>query len=280
MNADKLDGATLCPVCPHSCLLLEGETGFCRARAARDGSVHPLRYGAYSALAFDPIEKKPFRHFHPGSGILSIGGYGCNMRCWFCQNSEISQCAPLPEAPCISPDALIAEALALRAKGNIGVAYTYNEPGIAYEFVRDAAMLAKEHGLLNAIITNGYLQAAVWHTLLTSMDACNIDLKCFTRQGYERLSGNLPTVQRSIRQAVEQAHVEITTLVVPGLSDGIEDMRKEAQWIASLSPDIPLHISRYFPRYQAREPQTELCVLSRLADAAKEHLRFVYVGNV
>lgn len=268
-----------CEICPHECVLDEGQIGFCRARTVCDGAVVPLCYGAVSALALDPIEKKPFYHFHPGAYILSVGGYGCNMRCAFCQNHEISQFAP-QSARVIAPKQLVEEALALVPRGNIGLAYTYNEPGIHFEYVRDASRLIKERGLINALVTNGYLCAKAFDALLDTIDAYNIDLKCFHADGYRTLAGELSIVQRNIEAAVERVHVELTTLIVPGLSDVEADMEREAKWIASLSPDIPLHLSRYFPRYRATMPATPVSVMQALSDIARGYLHHVHLGNV
>lgn len=241
--------------------------------------MRPIAYGAYSALALDPIEKKPFRRFYPGSSILSIGGYGCNMRCWFCQNSGISQSGPPPNAQRTSPALLVRQARELIPAGNIGIAFTYNEPGVTFEFVRDTAECAREAGLKNAMVTNGYLNEGPWRELLARLDGLNIDLKCFSEEKYRELGGGLREVQRSIALAVERAHVEITTLVVPGFSDDPRDMDAQAKWIASLSPEIPLHISRYYPRYHAAMPPTDVDLIYRLANIARGHLEYVYEGN-
>ncbi len=272
--------ATQCTVCPHACKLQEGQTGLCRARIAQGGKIHSLRMGAYSGLALDPIEKKPLRLFYPGSHILSVGGYGCNMRCPFCQNHQIAQCSPPENAPVILPRQLVKEAVSLRPAGNIGIAYTYNEPGVAYEWVTETARLAHEAGLQNVLVTNGFYQESAWRGLLCHMDACNIDLKCFSEQGYASLRGDLSTVKRNILLAAETVHVEITTLIIPGLSDREADVDALASWLATLSPNIPLHISRYFPRFQATHPATEYEKMYRLADIAKRHLHDVFLGNM
>lgn len=268
-----------CPICPHACSLQEGERGICRARAAVGARVLPLPFGAYSAISLDPIEKKPLRRYLPGSRVFSIGFYGCNLRCSFCQNSSISQEMPPADAPTATAAEVVQQAQALCGAGNIGIAYTYSEPGVAFEFVLEIAKLAKEKGLRNILVTNGYMQPGPWEALLEFMHAYNIDLKCFSEQGYRSLGGDLGTVQRNIRLAAAHAHVEISTLVVPGLSDSEEEMREEAGWIASISREIPLHISRYFPRHRARMPQTELPVLRRLEEIARAQLRHVYLGN-
>ena len=277
-----------CPVCPRHCQLLEGQLGFCRARIAKGGKVEPISYGKLTSLSLDRIEKKPLARFFPGSLILSAGSFGCNMRCSFCQNHEISQASIAPEeegqAPVIyqqsTPQELVDKAVFLKAQGNIGIAFTYNEPGVGYEFVRDTSALSKEYGLKNVMVTNGYLSPDIFKELLPLIDAFNIDLKCFTQEGYTRLGGELKVIKQSIRLAVLAAHVELTTLVVPGLSDNEKDMTAQAEWIASLSPEIPLHISRYFPNWKEKEKPTPINTLYRLADIAKQHLQYVYLGNV
>lgn len=273
-----MSAPAVCPVCPRHCRLAEGQRGFCRARAAQNGRVVAQNYGLVTSLALDPIEKKPLARFLPGKTILSVGSYGCNLRCPFCQNHEISQsagdAAPLP------PEQLVQKALALAPRGNAGLAFTYNEPAVGYEYPRDAGTLAHEAGLVNVMVTNGYFCAEALDELLPVIDAWNIDLKCFTEKGYRALGGGLETVKAAIgRVAASPAHLEVTTLVVPGLSDGEEDMAREAAWLASLSPGIPLHVSRSFPRWQSKKPPPSAEQVRRLADIAKQYLRHVYVGN-
>ncbi len=270
---------TPCPVCPHHCAPAEGKLGHCRARVARGGQVLPVGYGRLAALALDPTRKKPLYHFHPGSKILSVGGFGCNLRCPFCQNYEISQSGQTPGLVEVSPESLCHKAEALRPQGNIGLAFTYNEPAVGFEFVRDTARLAKQRGLATAMVTNGCYTPAVAEALLACVDAFNIDLKCFSEEGYKQLGGGLETVKENIRQTAARAHLEVTTLVVPGLSDDDAEMDAEAAFLAAISPNIPLHLSRYFPRWQAQAPPTPIATLQRLQGIAKAHLRHVYLGN-
>lgn len=187
--------------------------------------------------------------------ILSAGSFGCNMRCPFCQNSDISMAGDEAETQAMAPEALVARAVALQPQGNIGVAYTYNEPFVGYEYVADTARLAHEAGLYNVLVTNGLVCEAPLRTLLPYVDAMNIDLKCFTYEGYRRLGGDLPTVLATIRASCVACHVEVTTLVVPGLNDSPSEMETEARWLASVDPAIPLHLSRFFPRYRMRDAQ-------------------------
>ena len=271
----------LCELCFHHCALDEGQTGLCRARACQDGKIVSLNYGKLTSLALDPIEKKPLRRFHPGSLILSVGSFGCNMRCPFCQNHEISMAGDsgIPTVE-VSPEQLAAQAAELVPHGNIGVAYTYNEPLIGYEYVRDCAALVHEQGMVNVLVTNGTVEEEPWRALLPLVDAANIDLKGFTPSWYRRLGGDLETVKRSIVLAAERCHVEVTTLLIPGENDSEEEIRELARWLASISPEIPLHLSRFFPQYQMvdRLPMPVEQVY-RLAEAARGYLSYVYTGN-
>ena len=269
-----------CDICFHHCELDEGRTGLCRARANRGGQIVPLNYCRLTSLALDPIEKKPLRRFHPGGLALSLGSFGCNLRCPFCQNAEISMAGAEFPARDYSPEALVQLALALRPRGNLGLAYTYNEPLVGYEFVRDCAALVREAGMFNVLVTNGTIEEAPWRALLPLIDAVNIDLKGFTEAWYRRLGGDLETVKRSIALAAEACHLEVTTLVVPGCNDGEDELRALSGWLASLSPDIPLHISRFFPRHRMNDlPPTPVDTVYRLAAVARERLRYVYAGN-
>ncbi len=269
-----------CELCFHHCQLDEGQVGVCRARANRNGAIRPLSYGRLTALALDPIEKKPLRRFHPGSLILSAGSFGCNLHCPFCQNAEIAAAGAETYTRDCSPEQLVQEALRLRDKGNIGVAYTYNEPLVGYEYVRDCAALVRRAGMVNVLVTNGTIAEAPWRELLPLLDAVNIDLKGFTQNWYRRLGGDLETVKRSIALAAPVCHVEVTTLVVPGENDSEAEMRALSTWLASVSPEIPLHVSRFFPRHQMQDrPPTPVDTVYRLAVVAREQLRYVYTGN-
>ena len=271
----------VCSVCPHHCLLAVGETGRCRARKNREGKIVSINYGKLTSLMPDPIEKKPLRRFFPGSRILSVGSFGCNLACPFCQNHEISM-ADRGQAHCreITPEALAGLAQAYQNRGNIGVAFTYNEPLVGYEFVRDTARLVRKRGMKNVLVTNGFAELSVLEELLPYVDAMNIDLKGFTDAWYERLGGDLETVKSFIARAAQDCHVELTTLIVPGENDSEEEMEREAGWIASLDREIPLHVTRFFPRYRmADKDPTPVERVYRLRDVAAQWLRYVYVGN-
>ena len=270
-----------CPVCPHHCVRAPEKHGLCRARVNRGGEMIAENYGRVTALALDPVEKKPFYHFHPGHNILSVGSYGCNLRCSFCQNASIAQeGADGTSWRELSAEALVRKAIDLKSQKNIGIAFSYNEPSVGWEYLRDVSALAAREGLVCAMVTNGYFCSDILQQLLPGISAFNIDLKCFTESGYKRLHGTLGPVKETIARAVESAHVEITTLIVPGLSDSAEDMEKEAAWLASLSPDIPLHLSRYFPQYRMDAPPTDPRLIQQLAEVAKKHLNHVHLGNL
>ncbi len=285
------DAVAVCPVCPHRCHIPEGKTGKCRARGTKDGVVVPLNYGFATSLALDPIEKKPLKRFHPGSRILSIGSYGCNLNCPFCQNWEISMSDGSEfrrnrraAENVFEPDVLADMAEQLTERGNIGLAFTYNEPLISYEFVRDTAKLLREKGLKTVLVTNGCVNEEIAEEVLPLTDALNIDLKSFQDEVYRKtLGGDLETVKRFIAKAAEQCHVELTSLIVPGMNDSEEEIRAMTQWIASLpgGDEIPLHITRFFPRYKVtdRKP-TDRALLLRLVDVAGEQLHYVYPGNI
>ena len=276
---------TICQVCIHHCALEPGQTGLCGARKNEGGEILCENYGQITSLALDPIEKKPLRDFHQGSMILSVGSYGCNLRCPFCQNHEISMAGrETSDAEYVSPGQLADMALIWKKQkkaGNIGVAYTYNEPLVGWEFVRDTALMVREYGMLNVLVTNGTASQKVLEELLPLIDAMNIDLKGFREEYYRKLGGDLETVKAFIARAVESCHVELTTLIVPGENDSPEDMEAQAKWISGLCPQIPLHITRFFPQYHMRDKEaTDVGQLYRLARTAGKYLEKVYVGNV
>ena len=284
------DAGLRCDVCHHRCLLSEGKTGFCRARKMQDGRIVPVNYGTATSVALDPIEKKPLARFFPGSNILSYGSFGCNLRCPFCQNWEISMSdgkefvSEDRDGRYISPQKLASLADELRSRGNIGVAFTYNEPLICWEYVLDTARLLREKGLKTVLVTNGCVNEGIARKVLPYVDALNIDLKAFRAETYEKmLGGDLETVKRFIAMAAESCHVELTTLIVPGMNDSEEEIRALSEWIASLpcGCDIPLHITRFFPRYRMEDAApTRVRSVLHLADIAKECLRYVYPGNI
>lgn len=279
-----------CEVCFRHCELKEGQVGFCGARICAGGKVTASNYGRVTSLALDPIEKKPLNRFMPGSRILSVGSYGCNLRCPFCQNHEISWSKEAmryaDRAELIMPEQIVQTAAYYRRKGNIGLAFTYNEPLVGYEFVRDTAKLVREAGMVNVLVSNGTASTAVLEEILPYMDAMNIDLKGFTDRYYrDVLGGDRDMVMRFIERAAQSCHVELTTLIIPGENDSEEEMRQMCGWISDLKgvvpgEEIPLHISRFFPRFHMTDRgPTSVALIYRLADVAREQLRYVYTGN-
>ena len=282
-----------CNVCFRHCEIAEGQLGFCGARICKDGTIAADNYGLITSLALDPIEKKPLHRFHPGANILSAGSYGCNLRCPFCQNYSISWSDQAlnrkTKTEFISPGELVQTALNCRNRGNIGLAFTYNEPLIGYEYVRDTAKMAHEYGLVNVLVSNGTAELSVLEEILPYIDAMNIDLKGFTDRYYrDVLKGNRQMVMEFIQEAVKRCHVELTTLIVPGENDTVDEIRSLSHWIACLEVlphgdtgrDIPLHITRFFPRFHMldRKP-TDVSLVYRLANVARAQLRYVFVGN-
>lgn len=273
------NNAVMCQLCPHHCHLLSGSSGICHCRYNYRGLLTTLNYNQCTSASMDPIEKKPLRRFHPGNPILSLGSWGCNMACSFCQNWEISQCHN--DYQTMTPQEATELAIQETEHGNIGLAYTYNEPTVWYEFISQTAPLIHEANLVNVMVTNGYIEEAPLQALLPFIDAWNIDLKSFQEDYYHSVChGSLAPVIRTISIVAAVSHVEVTTLIVPGENDSIADMDREAAWLASLRPGIPLHITRYFPRYHMTTDATPVDTLYALADTAKKHLRYVYIGNI
>lgn len=280
MTENRKDNAVECDVCFHRCTLKEGQTGFCRARKNENGRIIDENYGCISSATLDPIEKKPLAYFYPGSKILSVGSYGCNLRCPFCQNHEIAQQDLRNQCEKVTPQQLVDKAIELKPYGNIGIAFTYNEPMISWEFIRDTAKLAHENGLKVVVVTNGTATVETLEKILPYVDAFNVDLKGYTQDYYDWLHGDLETVKKFIETAAKKSHVEVTTLVVPGRNDSEEEMDALASFLASVDPDIPLHITRYFPRWKEKEDPTPVATLKKLEETATKHLNRVRIGNV
>jgi len=281
---EKLDGNKVhCFLCPHHCRIPPDGRGICGVRKNTGGTLYSLNYGEISSIGVDPIEKKPLHRFHPGTLILSIGSAGCNLRCPFCQNHGIARVKPEEiHTYQADSDEIVAKAESLRSQGNIGIAYTYNEPSIWYEFVYETAEKAKKKDLLNVLVTNGYIEKEPLERILPYIDAMNIDLKAYNEKFYRDLvKGGLEEVKETISRSVRRCHVEVTTLIIPGLNDSREEMEEMCRWLASLSPELPLHLSRYFPKYEMTDrPPTPLGTLLELKRIAERHLKYVYLGNV
>ncbi|MGI5891654.1 MAG: AmmeMemoRadiSam system radical SAM enzyme [Bacillota bacterium] len=279
----KGDGSTCCFLCPHNCVISPGHRGVCGVRQNIDGCLYSLIFERVASISLDRIEKKPLRKFHPGSYILSLGSVGCNLQCPFCQNHSIARtkCGQVQTISIKSHD-VVEKALKLTAQGNIGIAYTYNEPSIWYEYVYETAQLAQTAGLVNVMVTNGFINQEPLRQILRSIDAMNIDLKAYNNRFYaDIVKGNLEDVKNTIKIAASHCHVEITTLVIPGLNDSVGEISEMSKWLASISPEIPLHLSRFFPNYQMTDnTATPLDTLAKLENTAKKYLKNVYIGNV
>lgn len=277
----KPENVVVCQLCPHHCRIRPGQSGICRARRNLDGQLVAWNYGKVTSMSLDPIEKKPLAFFRSGSRILSIGSFGCNLSCDFCQNWSISQ----QEAPSrtILPDEMVAMAVqASNQQGNIGLAYTYNEPLVGFEYVLDCSRMIRSAGLCNVLVTNGFVSQEPLAELLPFIDALNIDLKGWDASFYKTVcGGDLETVRRSIEQAAATSHVEVTTLLLPGLNDREEDIEAIARWLASVNPRIVLHLTRHHPDYKQKDIRPiSIERLDRLAGLAGKHLTHVRTGNV
>jgi pyruvate formate lyase activating enzyme len=279
---ERPDGAADCALCPHNCAIPENSAGLCGVRENINRKLFAAGYGRISSAALDPVEKKPLRMFKPGMRVLSIGGFGCNFRCPFCQNCAISieyDKKSLLESEILSPRDAAGLAVKTVRDGNIGLAYTYNEPFTGYEFVYDCAKLIREAGLCNIIVTNGYINKAPLEKLLPLTDAMNIDLKSFSEKFYGKIGGSLEPVKHTIAAAAESGcHVEITNLIIPGENDSEEEITKIAEWLTLVNPKIPLHLTRFFPRYKySGRPQAPQELIDRLGAVAKRRLENVFV---
>lgn len=279
MYYKKADNGTVqCHLCPHHCRIALGQVGTCRVRQNIDGKLYTANYGRVSSWGMDPIEKKPLYHFYPGRQIFSVGSFGCNFRCKFCQNWQIAQLTEIPTQE-VSTRHLVE--VAKKQEGNLGIAYTYNEPTIWYEFVIESARLARQEGLKNVLITNGFIEKEPLLEILPYIDAMNIDVKAFNQDFYKDLaSGRLSPVKKTVEEAQASCHVEITTLIIPGMNDGDEEIEALARWLSSLRKDIPLHLTRYFPNYKLDIPPTSVEKIKKARDIAMKHLEYVYIGNV
>jgi pyruvate formate lyase activating enzyme len=279
------EGAVACRLCAHRCVIKPGKRGVCAVRENQDGRLMTLVYGEVVAAHVDPIEKKPLYHFLPGSKALSIATPGCNFRCGFCQNWQISQ-APRRKGGGIAGEPFPPEAVVRAAvEGDCrSISYTYTEPTIFFEYAADTARAAREAGLLNNFVTNGYMTAEALEAMRPTLDAANVDLKAFKDETYKKVCGaRLEPVLDSIRlMKTLGIWVEVTTLVVPGMNDGPDELEAIARFIASVDPDMPWHISRFHPDFEyTQAPPTPIATLREAAAAGRrEGLRYIYVGNV
>lgn len=280
---EKLSGKIKCKLCPQNCIIKEDKYGICMVRKNQKGKLTVENYGKISALHPDPIEKKPLYHFHPGQTILSVGTFGCNLKCRFCQNYDISQSkvTDLLNRKTYKPGDIVN--MATDIKDNNGIAYTYNEPLIWFEFIMETAEKAHHKGLYNVMVTNGYVNQEPLDDLLPVIDAWNVDLKAFNENFYKKYtSSSLLPVKESIRNIKKNGkHLEITNLVIPTLNDDVNEFRKMVKWILDeTGKDTVLHISRYFPTYRMDIPATPVTTLERFYEIASEYLNYVFLGNI
>jgi len=265
-----------CPICPHHCPGIEGKEGRCHIREFQTGSWINSYYGWISAKSVDPVEKKPLYHFYPGNSVYSIGFWGCNMRCPFCQNWQISQ-DQQQRGYKMSPNIVIED---MKRQNLEFLAFTYNEPLIHFEYVLETAKLAQKNNIKTILVSNGMLSNEKASILLPHLDACNIDLKSFNSKIYSQiLGGNLQAVSDFIDLAAKETHLELTTLIVPGISDNENEMIEMASWIASVSKEIVYHLSAYFPQYKYQRQATTESTLKRMLQLARKYLSWVYPGN-
>ncbi|NLI96600.1 MAG: AmmeMemoRadiSam system radical SAM enzyme [Synergistaceae bacterium] len=277
---NREDGAIRCTLCPHRCLIQPGQKGFCGVRqASADGEfLFALNAGLAASLHLDPVEKKPLFHWYPGSRILSIGTVGCNLACPFCQNWELARWNPEVGLTGVTPQDLLKSA---RESGSRGVAFTYNEPLVWYEFLIEASRLLRKEGFDVVLVTNGTINPEPLGELLPFISAANVDLKAFTETAYRKLGGFLQPVLETIRSLKKaRVHVELTHLLVPGINLERPSFEAMVDWIRELDETIPLHISRYFPRWKWTEPATSPAVMEEFRQTAAARLPYVYTGNV
>ena len=277
------DGRIECQLCPHHCRMADGKTGLCRSRKNKGGVLVSEVYGKPCSLAIDPIEKKPLYHFHPGTTCLSMACTGCNFCCLNCQNYEISLVQPSEvDHYDLSPEAVVELCLEHHCPG---IAYTYTEPLTYLEYITDTARLAHKAGLWNILVTAGYVCQEPLNDLLPYLDAANIDLKSFSDDIYMKVSGGhlQPVLDTILAMHGAGVWIELTNLIIPGVNDDRQMIRKMCRWIAANGlSDNPLHFSRFFPKYKMRNiPPTPLQTLKEAEQIAlEEGIKYVYLGNV
>ena len=267
----------ICNNCPHKCDIKNNFHGICKTRAIKDGKLINLNYGRVTSWAIDPIEKKPLKHFMPGSYILSVGFWGCSLKCPWCQNDSISRGAA--KSIFISPENLVKKALSIQ--GNLGIAYTYNEPLISLDYVKETAKLARKNDLKNVLVTNGMVTEDAFQEIIPYIDALNIDLKTINPKKYKSIGGDLNTILKTIETSAKYSHVEVTTLIVPGFNEDEKEMIKLAKTLAEIDENIVLHVTRFFPAGEMLDTNpTSVQTVYAFADRARKYLKYVYEGNV
>ncbi|MEA2065913.1 MAG: AmmeMemoRadiSam system radical SAM enzyme [Thermotogota bacterium] len=276
---DELENSMLeCLLCPHHCRIKPGDAGICGARINRNGMLYSLNYGELTSISMDPVEKKPFYHYRPGKSVLSVGSWGCNMKCPHCQNWGIATKRPR-HIQLVKPTQLLR---IIDSEDSWGVAFTYNEPTVFFEFILDTARVAAKTGIETLLVTNGYIESDPLELLIQSVSAMNIDLKGWNDDYYlKELGAKKEYVLKTIERAVEVGvHVEITTLIVTDKNDSLEELEEEFKWLSSLSKDIPLHLTRYYPAHKAEMPATNVKLMKEAHKIAKKYLNYVYLGNI
>ena len=271
-----------CELCPQDCRLKEGQKGICGVRVVKEGKLYSTNYYLCGALNIDPIEKKPLYHFYPGWDILSIGTTGCNLHCHFCQNWGLAHGERDPGLEVITSDKLLNLLQSRNRKAQLGIAYTYNEPTVWYEFVLENARFMNERGFKNVLVTNGLINPGPLKTLLPYVQGMNVDVKAFNDSFYRRFcrGKSVQHVQRTVESSIKNCHVELTYLIISTLNDDRSEIDRFIQWIASLDPDIPVHFSRYFPAHKLDLPPTSVETMNHVYERAREKLSYVYLGNV
>lgn len=279
MFYEKINDKIHCFLCPHNCVIDDGHFGKCNVRTHDNGKLYTINYGEITSAALDPIEKKPLHYFKQNSKIFSIGSFGCNFKCSFCQNYSISQYTARSEY--VSSENLVETVLTMPE--NIGVAFTYNDPSIWYEYVYECAKLLKETNPSSVVVlvTNGYISEEPLKKLLPFIDAMNIDLKSYNNEYYRELcGGRIEPVLKTIEISSKHCHVEVTTLLVTGENDNLEEVEEIAKFLSSINKDIPLHLSRYFPRYKHENLPTDINFMKEAEKVAKRYLNKVKLGNI
>jgi len=270
------DKSVRCELCPNFCLIPDGSLGSCRSRKNVSGVLVALNYGRTVSINFDSIEKKPLYHYYPGSQILSLGANSCNLHCEFCQNYEISQ------EDCPTKVLLPAELLDIMLRKNLKqVAFTYTEPFTWFEYILDCGKILVENGIRLVLVTNGYINQEPLLELLPYIDAMNIDFKSSSKDFYQNIcKGKLEPVTECIKTSVKSCHIELTNLIIPSLNDSTQQIADLVNIVSQINSDIPLHLSRYYPRYKCERPMTPIDTLLQASQIAKKKLSYVYIGNI
>ncbi len=275
------DGRIACNLCPQACIIARDKSGLCGTRRNLDNKLYAINYGQISGLSMDPIEKKPLYHYYPGKQILSAGTLGCNLHCRFCQNYHISQYYRQNQELSLqemTPRELVDEAI---RQESLGIAYTYSEPVVWYEYIIDTGRIAHSMELKNVLVSNGFINPGPLRDLLPFIDAANIDLKAFSEEHYRALGGSLEVIKENIRRIYESGtHLELTTLVVTGFNDKRPELEELFSWIADLDKNIPLHLSRYFPSFRSTAPATDPRLMEEMTTLGRSYLHYIYPGNI